>query len=224
MGFTFQSGLSSLWRILSALYGHRGAVTCLAASASYGVVVSGSADRSGIIWDLHRLTRLARLPAHPACLSAVAVSDSTGDIACCAGTALYIWNISGKPLAKLDSACGSGSTLSCCCFLTVADWDVHGLIATGDTGGHVQVWKLGTASPQRLDGSSDSQESLAKKAGGREEPPLLLRRELERSSAACPWNRPGRAAALTTLAVSRNSSRLLAGDENGRLFCWSMDE
>ncbi|KAL8186653.1 UNVERIFIED_CONTAM: hypothetical protein K2H54_003537, partial [Gekko kuhli] len=149
-------------RLKKPLYGHCGAVTCLAASASYGIVVSGSADRSGIIWDLHRLTRLARLPAHPACLSAVAINDSTGDIACCAGTALSLWNISGKPLAKLDSACRSGSTLSCCCFLAVTDWDVLGLIATGDTGGHVQVWKLETASPQRLDSSSDSQGSLGK--------------------------------------------------------------
>ncbi|XP_060096943.1 WD repeat- and FYVE domain-containing protein 4 [Heteronotia binoei] len=153
-------------RLKKPLYGHRGAVTCLAASASYGIVVSGSADRSGIIWDLQRLTRLAWLPAHPACLSAVAVSDSTGDIICCAGTALHLWDLSGRPLARLDSACSPGSTLSSCCFLEVTDWDTHGLIATGDTGGHLQVWKLETASSQRLDISTDSQESLPKKGKG----------------------------------------------------------
>ncbi|XP_077207114.1 WD repeat- and FYVE domain-containing protein 4 isoform X2 [Paroedura picta] len=216
-------------RLRKPLYGHRGAVTCLAASASYGIVVSGSADRSGILWDSLRLTRLAQLPAHPACLSAVAISDATGDIACCCGTALYVWNISGKLLARLDSACGSGCTLSCCCFLEVTDWDVHGLIATGDTGGHVQVWKLEMASERPLHGRRNSRESLAEKeaaaaaaAGAAPEasPPGLLRRALQCGRE----RRGGPGAPVTAVAASRHYSKLLAGDEEGKIFCWSVEE
>lgn len=36
------------------LYGHTEAVTCLAASAGYQILVSGSRDRTAIIWDLSR--------------------------------------------------------------------------------------------------------------------------------------------------------------------------
>lgn len=36
------------------LYAHTDAVTCLAASPAYNVIVSGSRDSTAIIWDLSR--------------------------------------------------------------------------------------------------------------------------------------------------------------------------
>uniref|UniRef100_A0A8D0ED69 Uncharacterized protein n=1 Tax=Salvator merianae TaxID=96440 RepID=A0A8D0ED69_SALMN len=119
------------------LYGHTESVTCLAASTTYSIIVSGSADRSCIIWDLNQLTHINQLPAHEECLSAVAINDSTGDIASCAGTALYLWTVNGQPLAK--TTFNLGVTITCCCFIEVIDWDVYSLVLTGDTGGTVQV-------------------------------------------------------------------------------------
>uniref|UniRef100_A0A670I2V6 WDFY family member 4 n=1 Tax=Podarcis muralis TaxID=64176 RepID=A0A670I2V6_PODMU len=119
------------------LYGHTQPVTCLAASTSYSIIVSGSTDRSCIIWDLNQLTPIAQLPGHEACLSAVAINDSTGDIASCAGTALYLWNVNGQPLATATFS--PGATILCCCFMEVIDWDVQSLIVTGDTDGTVKV-------------------------------------------------------------------------------------
>lgn len=43
------------------LYGHTEAITCLAASSAYGILVSGSRDRSCIIWDLNKLTFVRQL-------------------------------------------------------------------------------------------------------------------------------------------------------------------
>lgn len=40
--------------IKKMLYGHTDAVTCLAASPDWSVAVSGSRDRTAIIWDLSR--------------------------------------------------------------------------------------------------------------------------------------------------------------------------
>lgn len=60
-----------------ALYGHTQAVTCLAASVTYSVFVSGSDDRTCIIWDLNQLTYINQLPAHRASLSSVAINNST---------------------------------------------------------------------------------------------------------------------------------------------------
>lgn len=60
----------SVWRIkskslnltlLQKLYGHTEAVTCLAASPSYGIVVSGSRDKTCILWDLNRLVFIRQL-------------------------------------------------------------------------------------------------------------------------------------------------------------------
>ena len=41
--------------ITKLLYGHTDAVTCLATSSSWSIAVSGSRDRSAIIWDLSRV-------------------------------------------------------------------------------------------------------------------------------------------------------------------------
>lgn len=58
-----------------ALYGHTQAVTCLAASVTFSLLVSGSQDRTCILWDLDRLVHVARLPAHREGISAIAISD-----------------------------------------------------------------------------------------------------------------------------------------------------
>lgn len=60
-----------------ALYGHTQAVTCLAASVTYSIFVSGSDDRTCIIWDLNQLTFINQLPAHEESLTSVAINNST---------------------------------------------------------------------------------------------------------------------------------------------------
>ncbi|XP_061490749.1 WD repeat- and FYVE domain-containing protein 4 isoform X1 [Rhineura floridana] len=207
------------------LYGHTQPVTCLAASTSYSIIVSGSADRSCIIWDLNQLTHITQLPAHEACLSAVAINDSTGDIASCAGTTLCVWNVNGQPLAT--AAFSLGGTISCCCFIEVMDWDVHSLIVTGNTGGTVQVWKLENNSHLYQDirsivSQEDPSECQVKK-GNKVEKPFVLCQELNLNMT--PSERPCKIIpAITALAASRNFSKLLAGDEMGKIYCWSVDE
>ena len=64
------NSLVSVWRLkqklsrlelLQHLFGHRDAITCLASSAVYGLLVSGSRDRTCIVWDLNRLTFVRQL-------------------------------------------------------------------------------------------------------------------------------------------------------------------
>ncbi|XP_053165881.1 WD repeat- and FYVE domain-containing protein 4-like [Hemicordylus capensis] len=205
------------------LYGHTESVTCLAASMSYSIIVSGSVDRSCIIWDLNQLTHITQLPAHEACLSAVAINDSTGDIASCAGASLHLWNVNGQPLARVSPTFSLGATISCCCFTEVMDWNVHSLIVTGDTGGNVQVWKLqNTSHPyQNIRSQEDSLKCKANN-GNKAEEPFVLCQELDLS--VTPSKRPRTAIpSVTALAVSRNYSKLLIGDEKGKVYCWSVD-
>ncbi|KAK4337141.1 hypothetical protein RND71_043359 [Anisodus tanguticus] len=62
----------SVWRLknkltkiqlLQNLYGHTKAITSLAASSSYGILVSGSRDKTCIVWDLNKLTFVRQLGA-----------------------------------------------------------------------------------------------------------------------------------------------------------------
>lgn len=59
------------------LYGHTEPVTCLAASRAYNLIVSGSRDRTCILWDLSRLQFVRQLLGHPAPVAAVAINEVT---------------------------------------------------------------------------------------------------------------------------------------------------
>lgn len=64
-------------RVKQCLYGHTAAVTCLAASPAYNVIVSGSRDCSVIVWDLSRLIFVRQLRGHSAPIAAVAINEIT---------------------------------------------------------------------------------------------------------------------------------------------------
>lgn len=60
-----------------SLYGHSDGITCLAASSAYGLLVSGSRDRSAIIWDLARKAFVRQLIPHEAPVAALAINEQT---------------------------------------------------------------------------------------------------------------------------------------------------
>lgn len=55
--------------------GHAEAVTCIAASRPWSLIVSGSEDKSAILWDLNR-AQYVRTIRHETAVHAVAISDS----------------------------------------------------------------------------------------------------------------------------------------------------
>ena len=59
------------------LYGHTEPVTSVAASSAYHIIVSGSRDRTCIIWDLSRLVYVRQLRGHTAPVAAVCVNELT---------------------------------------------------------------------------------------------------------------------------------------------------
>lgn len=62
---------------LQALLGHTDTVTCLTASLAYHIIVSGSRDRTCIIWDLNKLSFLTQLRGHRAPISALCINELT---------------------------------------------------------------------------------------------------------------------------------------------------
>ncbi|XP_053612398.1 WD repeat and FYVE domain-containing protein 3 isoform X1 [Plodia interpunctella] len=133
------------------LYGHEEAVTCLAASSAYNLVVSGSRDGQCIVWDVERGSFVRQLvpPGAPASapappVSALAIHDLTGDIATCRGSWLYLWSINGSLLGGVDTGGGRDRSQQalCAAFSQVREWDPLNVVLTGSSDGVVRMWSI----------------------------------------------------------------------------------
>uniref|UniRef100_A0A4W3GTL6 Uncharacterized protein n=1 Tax=Callorhinchus milii TaxID=7868 RepID=A0A4W3GTL6_CALMI len=190
-------------RLMEVLYGHTEAVTCLAASPAYHVAVSGSRDRTCIVWDLNTLRYNTQLPGHEGPLCAVAINNSTGDIASCTGTSLHLWSINGQPLASICPGQEPVAEIRCLCFTELNEWDPRNVIVTGCVDG-VRVVRISALSaPPRPAGEPSLTAAIPWSEGnGKWEKRLVLCRRLDRNAALS-----GRAnktkSAITAVAVSR---------------------
>ncbi|KAA3679441.1 WD repeat and FYVE domain-containing protein 3 [Paragonimus westermani] len=129
-------------RLRADLCGHTEAVTCLTASTAFNLVVSGSRDRTCILWDLTRLAFLRQLIGHSAPVAAVSISEANGDIVSCAGAFLHLWNCNGEAVASVDTQVGWNKQVLCVCMSTLYDWDAENVILTGGSDGVVRMWSL----------------------------------------------------------------------------------
>ncbi|XP_035766605.1 WD repeat and FYVE domain-containing protein 3 [Neolamprologus brichardi] len=125
-----------------ALLGHTDAVTCLTASSAYHIVVSGSWDRTCIIWDLNKLSFVTQLRGHRAPVSALCINELTGDIVSCAGTYIHVWSINGSPIASANTFTGRSQQILCCCVSEMNEWDTQNVIVTGHSDGVVRFWRM----------------------------------------------------------------------------------
>uniref|UniRef100_A0A3Q1EAZ6 FYVE zinc finger domain-containing protein n=1 Tax=Acanthochromis polyacanthus TaxID=80966 RepID=A0A3Q1EAZ6_9TELE len=125
-----------------ALLGHTDAVTCLTASSAYHIVVSGSRDRTCIIWDLNKLLFVTQLRGHRAPVSALCINELTGDVVSCAGTYIHVWSINGSPIASANTFTGRSQQILCCCVSEMNEWDTQNVIVTGHSDGVVRFWRM----------------------------------------------------------------------------------
>lgn len=128
-----------------SLHGHTDAVTCLAASSAYNVIVSGSRDGTAIVWDMSRFTFVRQLRDHVGIVAAVSVNELTGDIATCSATWLHVWSTNGDALAMVNTSIGSADRMQqilCVAFSSTREWDQQNVIITGSTDGVVRMWSM----------------------------------------------------------------------------------
>lgn len=131
--------------VKQSLHGHTDAVTCLAASPAYNMIVSGSRDGTAIVWDMSRFIFVRQLSDHVGLVAAVAINDLTGDIATCSATWLHIWSVNGDPLATVNTSIGNVDRMQqilCVAFSTVREWDQQNVVITGSTDGVVRMWSM----------------------------------------------------------------------------------
>ncbi|KAH3872283.1 hypothetical protein DPMN_035498 [Dreissena polymorpha] len=124
------------------LYGHTEPVTCVAVSPGYNFIVSGSRDRTCIIWDLSKLTYVRQLRGHTAPVAAVTINELTGDIASCAGTYLHVWSINGDEIACVNTASVRLHQILCVAMSQMMEWDSANVILTGSSDGVVRMWSI----------------------------------------------------------------------------------
>ncbi|KAJ8361384.1 hypothetical protein SKAU_G00179090 [Synaphobranchus kaupii] len=212
-------------RLRQALYGHTDAVTCVEASQAYGVIVSGSCDRTCILWDLQELSYITQLPGHAAGITALAINELTGEIASCAGPHLYLWTMKGQLLSCIDTSFGPEGAILCCCFTQLREWDPRNVVITGCADGIIRIWKTEYTSaqlPSHEEGPQSLGQENADAAGKDWERHLVLSQELNRSRTVSRRrykNNP----AVTALAISRDHCGLFVGDAWGRVFSWTYE-
>jgi len=136
-------------RLKSHMFGHSEPITCIAASPSYNIIVSGSKDASCIVWDLARLSFVRQLVPHTSSVDAVAVNELTGDIATCSSSWLHLWSINGDLIASMDTAGVGGGAgggvnhgILCVTFSILNDWDSDNVVMTGSMDGVVRLWSV----------------------------------------------------------------------------------
>ncbi|KAG5645385.1 hypothetical protein DXG03_006338 [Asterophora parasitica] len=85
---------------------HTDEVTCVKASRTWSLVLSGSKDGSAALWDLNRGVYVRSIwhgnGEEATAVNLVAINESTGYIATCSRSKLCLYTINARPMATLD--------------------------------------------------------------------------------------------------------------------------
>ncbi|TKY89529.1 hypothetical protein EX895_001314 [Sporisorium graminicola] len=149
-------GMVSIWELDGAqrevtlsnlLRGHDDSVMCVAASSAWSVVLTGSKDRTAIVWDLNRGAYVRTLRGHDAGVHLVAIDEKTCHLATASGPEVRLWSINGELLARLETSANVSEPVGSLSFF---ERDYHvGRLAVLLTGhrGRVIAWEAVSEHP-----------------------------------------------------------------------------
>ncbi|KAF6725608.1 Lysosomal-trafficking regulator [Oryzias melastigma] len=132
------------------LYGHTGQVTNLVVCKPYSILISVSCDGTCIIWDLNRLCYVQSLTGHKSPVTAVAASETTGDIATVCdseggGSDLRLWTVNGDLIGHVHCR----ETIRSLAFSNQPEGVSVNVIAGGLENGVVRLWSTWDLKPVR---------------------------------------------------------------------------
>ncbi|KAI8363654.1 hypothetical protein B0O80DRAFT_396168 [Mortierella sp. GBAus27b] len=129
-------------KLMKCLRGHRETVHTVAISVAYSIIVSGSEDKSCIVWDLNRLEYVRQLGKHEDGVRVVAINDATGDIATCSGPVLRLWTVNGDLILQKYTTQIGDPILDCIFYAgRTGEWVPRELIFTSHRRGTIKLWE-----------------------------------------------------------------------------------
>jgi len=126
---------------VATLDGHMDEVRCIKVSKEHSIVVSGSADRTCIIWDSNRRKLVRSLNKHNGPIIAIDVHPYNGDIVVLEdpgkdnGT-IHLWTINGEKI--ISKRCKPRAL--CVTFSQIKPGLGRNVICTGHTNGEIMIW------------------------------------------------------------------------------------
>ncbi|CAN6439603.1 unnamed protein product [Victoria cruziana] len=202
-------GVVSVWQIIKdgkhgqrqlqlkkSLCAHAAKITCLFVSQPYTLIVSGSEDRTVILWDFNGLLFVKQLPEFPAPVSAVYVNDLTGEIVTAAGVLLAVWSVN--------------------------DWLEANWFISGHQSGAIKIWRMVYFSDETKASNEASGKCMSNNRileGGLDlgvrapEYRLVLHKVLK------AHNHP-----VSALLLTSELKKLLSGDSGGNLLSWTLPD
>ncbi|GLB40924.1 putative WD40 repeats [Lyophyllum shimeji] len=191
---------------------HTDEVTCVTASRTWSLVLSGSKDGSAAIWDLNKGIYVRSIwhgeGGESTAVNLVAINESTGYIATCSRSKLCVHTINARPMATLDlTTTPSFSTL----VPTITAMAFHereyshlGVLATGGPDGSITL-RTWTA-----DGTPEGEKARWE---------FVTIRTMKARMAGRGITRPPSVTALKFLGES-----LVHGEETGKSYVWSLPD
>lgn len=183
--------------LLSRLCSHSKSISCVAVSSKYGIIVSGSKDKTCIIWDLNKLQIIRQLiPTNKdqsQSFNIVYINNDNGNIIASTGTILYIWTINGHLISEIDT----GRSPIYSIVMTNQTFDENNAIITGHKNGSLKIWQL------NYQKEKENQLKITFK--------LKQEKNVHKTGITC-------------LYITKNQKVLYSGDENGNLLKWEIPE
>ncbi|KAF5354041.1 hypothetical protein D9756_006953 [Leucocoprinus leucothites] len=196
---------------------HTDDVTCIVASRTWSIIVSGSRDGSAAIWELNR-GGYVRSIWHPprtdgeTAINFVAINESTGYIASCSNLTLCLHTINGRPIATLDlTTLPSYYSPLVPSITSLAfherEYSHLGILGTGATDGTITLWTWKHESSEVEDTHTEVL-------------PRWVFVEVRRLKARNLIS--GRPPCITALKFS--GEKLFHGEETGKCFAWALPD
>eukprot|EP01126_Amoeba_proteus_P008395 TRINITY_DN13103_c0_g1_i2.p1 TRINITY_DN13103_c0_g1~~TRINITY_DN13103_c0_g1_i2.p1 ORF type:complete len:263 (+),score=46.53 TRINITY_DN13103_c0_g1_i2:61-789(+) len=132
-------------KFVGVLDGHRDTVLCIRVSGEFGVVVSGSSDKTCIVWDLNRVSYIRSLSPHNGPVLALDIHRYTAEIASVDSTGndsgtLHLWTLNGEKVSS--KRCRPQPTSVS--FSHIKPGLGRNIILTGHTNGEIKLWCAST--------------------------------------------------------------------------------
>ncbi|KAJ9548207.1 hypothetical protein OSB04_020750 [Centaurea solstitialis] len=198
------------------LCAHTGRVTRLYVCQPYMAIVSGSDDRTVIVWDLCSLVFLRQLPEFPSAVSALHMNDLTGEIVTAAGGLLAVWSINGDCMAVVNTTQLPSDFVFSVTTCPFSDWLDTNWYVSGHQSGAIKVWQM-------VHNSSEIAQSQ-KHPSGNVNCGLGLNGKLPEYTLVLHKVLKGHNDSVTALHISTDMKLLLSGDSGGRLLSWTFPE